>query len=94
MSKIFPVIALLQLRDAGLISSLDDPLIKYAPNFFINNPFNTKRKDITFRQVAAQISGLMRNSPCIANPKNPLETCPGTTQDIFDRFFTLFCEIN
>jgi len=46
----------------GLIDSLDDPLSKYAPAFYIQNPFT--ERNITIRQIASQMSGLPREAPC------------------------------
>ncbi|EDO31511.1 predicted protein, partial [Nematostella vectensis] len=63
VTKIFAVLLLFKLREDGLISSLDDPLSKYASEFSIKNPFTNAQ--ITLRQIAGQMSGLPREAPCV-----------------------------
>lgn len=58
ISKIFTTVALLSLRDQGALH-LDDPITKYVPQIRFKNPFPTK-KDITFRQLATHLSGLIQ----------------------------------
>ena len=36
----YQVIMLYQLYEQGHVQSMDDPLVKYAPSFKINNPFS------------------------------------------------------
>lgn len=62
ISKVFVVLMLYKFYEDGLIDSLDDPLSKYAPDFYIKNPFTMK--NITMRQIASQMSGLPREAPC------------------------------
>lgn len=63
ISKVFPVLMVYMLYERGVISSLDDPLSKYAPDFVINNPFT--RENITLRQIINQQAGLPREAPCV-----------------------------
>lgn len=78
VSKIFPVTMIYQLYAQQHIRSLDDPLVKYAPDFKIINPFSSA--DITLRQMASQLSGLPREAPCgNATSEN---VCQESTEDI------------
>ncbi|XP_022802282.1 putative beta-lactamase-like 1 [Stylophora pistillata] len=63
VTKIFAVLLVYKLYEEGKISSIDDPLSKYAPNFSINNPFTGD--NITLREIASQMSGLPREAPCL-----------------------------
>lgn len=63
VTKIFPVLMMYKLYEEGKISSIDDPLITYAPSFDIKNPFTGE--SITLRQIASQMSGLPREAPCL-----------------------------
>lgn len=63
VTKVFPVLLMFKLYEEGKISSMDDPLSKYAPGFDIINPFT--HKDITLREIASQMSGLPREAPCM-----------------------------
>lgn len=62
ITKIFAVLLMYKLYEEGKISSIDDPLSKYAPNFAIKNPYTSE--DITLREIASQMSGLPREAPC------------------------------
>jgi len=62
VTKIFPVLLLFKLYEEGVISSVDDPLHKYVPDFAIKNPFS--KDNVTLRQLANQLSGLPREAPC------------------------------
>ncbi|XP_029190057.2 LOW QUALITY PROTEIN: putative beta-lactamase-like 1 [Acropora millepora] len=62
VSKLFAVLMVYKFYEDGLIDSLDDPLSKYAPAFYIQNPFT--ERNITIRQIASQMSGLPREAPC------------------------------
>ena len=62
VSKLFAVLMVYKFYEDGLIDSLDDPLSKYAPAFYIQNPFT--EGNITIRQIASQMSGLPREAPC------------------------------
>ena len=53
VTKIFPVLLLFKLFEQGVISSVDDPLNKYVPDFAIKNPFS--KDNITLRQLANQV---------------------------------------
>eukprot|EP00731_Ephydatia_muelleri_P019979 Em0012g804a len=77
VSKIFVVITIYQLFERGLVSSLDDPFVKYCPGFSINNIYNSQ--DITLRQMLAQMSGLPRISPCVNSTADIL--CIDTTAE-------------
>ena len=63
ITKIFPVLMLFKLFEEGVISSIDDPLNKYVPEFAIKNPFS--KDDVTLRQLANQVYG---NILAIYNP--------------------------
>ena len=63
VTKIFPVLLVFKLYEEGKISSIDDPLSKYAPNLDIKNPFT--KDNITLREIASQMSGLPREAPCL-----------------------------
>ncbi|EFA83792.1 hypothetical protein PPL_02860 [Heterostelium album PN500] len=65
ITKVFTDIMMFQLRDKGLLN-LDDELVKYIPEFSINNPYPTKR-GITLRELASHQSGLPREIPCQSN---------------------------
>merc|ERR1740139_1723720 len=64
VSKIFPVLMLYQLYDQGVVSSLDDPLSKYAPDFEYRNVHSRSKRQFTLRQLASQLSGMQRDLPC------------------------------
>lgn len=68
VTKIFSVLLVYKLYEEGKIVSIDDPLSKYAPNFFIHNPFTNE--NITLREIASQMSGLPREAPCIYQCSN------------------------
>lgn len=68
VTKIFAVLLVYKLYEEGKIVSIDDPLSKYAPNFFIHNPFTNEK--ITLREIASQMSGLPREAPCIYQCSN------------------------
>lgn len=63
ITKIFAVLMMYKFYEEGKISSIDDPLSKYAPNFAINNPYTNEA--ITLREIASQMSGLPREAPCL-----------------------------
>jgi len=65
VTKIFPVLMMYKFYEQGKISSIDDPLSKYAPNFVIKNPYTNE--NITLREIASQMSGLPREAPCLFN---------------------------
>ena len=47
-------LVLYQLYDQGKVSSLDEPLVTYCPQFSIKDTFQD-HYDITLRQLAAQV---------------------------------------
>jgi CubicO group peptidase (beta-lactamase class C family) len=59
-SKLFTAIAIMQLRDQGLLS-LDDPIEKHLPWFEIRNPFG-EAPAITIRHLLTHTSGLPREA--------------------------------
>ena len=63
VTKIFPVLMMYKFYEEGKISSIDDPLSKYTPNFFVKNPYTNE--NITLREIASQMSGLPREAPCL-----------------------------
>uniref|UniRef100_H9GDU8 Beta-lactamase-related domain-containing protein n=1 Tax=Anolis carolinensis TaxID=28377 RepID=H9GDU8_ANOCA len=68
VSKIFPTIMLYKLWEEGKVTSLDDPLERYAQSFAIKNPLGRLRESeqryspspVTLRRMASQLSGLPR----------------------------------
>jgi CubicO group peptidase (beta-lactamase class C family) len=62
-TKVFTTFMLLKLRDAGLLT-LEDSVMKRFPKFLLrSDPFGTNSQ-ITLRNLASQLSGLPRESPC------------------------------
>ena len=47
VTKIFPALMMYKFYEQGIISSIDDPLSKYAPNFAVRNPYTNE--NITLR---------------------------------------------
>ena len=47
------MLLLFKLYEEGVISSVDDPLNKYVPDFAIKNPFS--KDNVTLRQLANQV---------------------------------------
>ena len=68
VTKVFAVLLMYKLYEEGKISSLDDPLSKYAPDFAIRNPYTNE--NITLREIASQMSGLPREAPCMYSCDN------------------------
>ena len=68
VTKVFAVLLMYKLYEEGKISSLDDPLSKYAPEFVIRNPYTNE--NITLREIASQMSGLPREAPCMFSCSN------------------------
>lgn len=85
ITKVFTALMMLQLRDAGLLPSLDEDITKYLPEFKIQNPFRTKRA-ITFRQLSSHMSGLPRETPC---PDIFIRGCNLTYAEIYDNLAKL-----
>ena len=75
VSKTFAVETILQAFWDGKISSLDDEIRKYFPDFYIVNPFGTGQP--TFRQMMSQLSGIPREGPC--------SYCDITTEEMLER---------
>ena len=63
VTKLFPSIMAYQCEESGLVKSLDDPLVMYAPGFSIKDPFGTGGKQVTYRSMMGQVSGLQREPP-------------------------------
>ena len=68
VTKVFAVLLMYKLYEEGKISSLDDPLSKYASDFAIRNPYTNE--NITLREIASQMSGLSREAPCMFSCSN------------------------
>lgn len=62
ITKVFVVLMVYKFYEDGLIDSLDDPLNKYVPEFYIQNPYTNG--NVTIRQIMSQMSGLPREAPC------------------------------
>ena len=65
ISKVFTDLMMYQLRDLGILPSLDDDITKYDHQFSVLNPFGKTKRGITFRQLSSHMSGLPRNPPCL-----------------------------
>eukprot|EP00731_Ephydatia_muelleri_P030262 Em0021g785a len=63
ITKVFTALLMLQIRDEGLLPSIDDEVATYNENFSIINPFQTTRGP-SFRQLASHMAGLPRETPC------------------------------
>jgi D-alanyl-D-alanine carboxypeptidase len=62
ITKTFTATAIVQLRDEGKLH-LDDPLVKYVPEFAtVKNPFGPI-EEVTLRRLASHSSGLMGEPP-------------------------------
>lgn len=61
VSKIFPTIMLYKLWEEGKVTSLDDPLERYAQNFVIKNPLG-RLKDSEQRYTADGLVFLEKGS--------------------------------
>lgn len=79
ISKLFVDLALLQLRDKGLVD-LDEEISVKFPELQITNPFPTKR-GITYRQLGSHMAAMPRSSPCQALWGN----CNTTDDEMFKR---------
>ncbi|NXF85155.1 BLML3 protein, partial [Eubucco bourcierii] len=66
VSKLFPTIMLYKLWEEGKVTSLDDPLERYAQSFAIKNPLGRLKEaeqrppPVTLPRMASQLSGLPR----------------------------------
>lgn len=70
-----------QMRDEGLIRSIDSDVASYNTQFSIKSNFRTNRS-ITFKQLASHMSGLPRESPCAGI----FDTgCAATYEEIYQR---------
>ncbi|EGG17819.1 hypothetical protein DFA_08820 [Cavenderia fasciculata] len=63
VTKVFTDLMMFQMRDRGLIQSLDDPVTDYIKEFSILDPYKQSRK-ITLRELSSHQSGLPRELPC------------------------------
>eukprot|EP00731_Ephydatia_muelleri_P038870 Em0956g2a len=63
ITKLFTALLMYQMRDEGLIRSIDSDVASYNTQFSIKSNFRTNRS-ITFKQLASHMSGLPRESPC------------------------------
>ncbi|KND00258.1 uncharacterized protein SPPG_04588 [Spizellomyces punctatus DAOM BR117] len=82
ITKIFTGMGALILREQGTLS-LDDAVIKYLPEFSIQNPYaeNYYNNDITLRQLMAHTSGLPREAcPLIFCGNDEAEVLKGISE--------------
>ena len=70
-----------QMRDEGLIKSVDSDVTSYNTRFSIKSNFQTSRS-ITFKQLASHMSGLPRESPCTGIF---ITGCTATYDEIYQR---------
>ena len=85
LTKLFTAMLMLGMRDAGYISSLDDPVQKYEPLFSPKNPFPTS-SNITFRQLASHLGGLGREAPCLDLFHSKQDLCFYNSSTIYSRY--------
>jgi CubicO group peptidase (beta-lactamase class C family) len=82
ISKVFTSLAMFKARDEGRLN-LDDEVRKYAPDFYLQNPFTSSgKRDITFQQLASHLAGLPREIPC-------LDSCKFNNSEAFRRLHSL-----
>ncbi len=62
ISKTFTAAAIVQLRDEGKLS-LDDPLVKFIPEFAAVTCHYGRIEDVTLRRLLTHLSGLVGESP-------------------------------
>ena len=62
ISKTFTALAIMQLRDEGKLS-LDDPLLKFIPEFEVATCRYGRLEDVTLRRLLTHLSGLVGESP-------------------------------
>ncbi|KAK3753304.1 hypothetical protein QZH41_015247, partial [Actinostola sp. cb2023] len=72
ISKVITALIAYKLLDENMITSLDEPVTKYDPDFKIKNPFNNH--NITLRNLLSMTSGIQREAPCFTTKKNNF--CP------------------
>ncbi|XP_048588658.1 beta-lactamase-like protein 2 isoform X1 [Nematostella vectensis] len=72
VSKVFTALMLFIQLNNKKISSIDDTVVQYEPEFSVNNPFNDHK--ITFYDLVTQMSGLPREAPCYE--ATPTNLCP------------------
>lgn len=77
VTKLLPAMMMYMMRDNQVITSTDDPIVKYAPLFEPLNRFSSE--PITFMQMATQLSGIQREAPCV------LDCLSVTTDEILRR---------
>ncbi|KAM9968176.1 hypothetical protein ACTFIW_002612 [Dictyostelium discoideum] len=87
ITKTFTDLMMFQLRDKGTISSLDDEVSKYFPEFSIGNLYNTK-KSPTFRELSSHQSGLPREVPCDFDDLDDWDIC--SEEVIIERLSKMF----
>lgn len=61
ITKVFAATMLMQLVERGVVR-LDDPLVKYVPEYKVHSPFQDTQPT-TLRQLASHSSGLPRDAP-------------------------------
>jgi len=81
VTKVFTGLLLLQMRDRGLIRSVDAPVVDYLPEFSLRTPPGLPglaSGTITLRALGAHLGGMPREPPC-AGP------CNVTTSEVLAR---------
>ncbi|XP_028390717.1 beta-lactamase-like protein 4 isoform X2 [Dendronephthya gigantea] len=90
--KLFPVASITKVITALLAFKmyndgeigLDDPIVKYEPNFWVRNPFNNDNgSGITLRELITYSSGLPREAPC--HKETPKSYCPYDTNHMLQQ---------
>ena len=83
VTKVITDLFAFKLYNDGVIG-LDDPLVKYEPNFWVRNPFrNDNGTKITIRELITYSSGLPREAPCYQDNKESY--CPHNTSYILQQ---------
>ncbi|EGC35476.1 hypothetical protein DICPUDRAFT_152208 [Dictyostelium purpureum] len=63
LTKLFTDLMMYQLRDKGIINSIDDQVEIYYPEFSITSIYD-QENSITLRELSGHLSGLPRELPC------------------------------
>jgi CubicO group peptidase (beta-lactamase class C family) len=85
VSKAFTATALFKLVAERILPSVDSKIVDYESGFAVRNPFavtvgEREGRDLTFRALAAHLSGLQREAPCL------LSNCTITTASLLPWF--------
>ncbi|CAB3980627.1 Hypothetical predicted protein [Paramuricea clavata] len=83
LTKVITALLAYKLHNDGTIG-LDDPIVKYEPDFWVRNPYkNDNGTEITIRELITFSSGLPREAPCYQD--NAKNYCPHNTSYILQQ---------